>query len=61
MTVINKSVFCRNLDNARLLGHPVYMDRQQRSVAIMIEVTSRQVDCTHFNSDYSQVPAFALQ
>ena len=24
MTVINKSVFCRNLDGARLLGHPVY-------------------------------------
>ena len=23
MTVINKSVFCRNLDGARLLGHPV--------------------------------------
>ena len=25
MTVINKSVFCRNLDGARLLGHPVYI------------------------------------
>ena len=39
----------------------IYMDRQKRSVAIMIEVTGRHVDCTHFNSDYSQVPAFALQ
>ena len=26
MTVINKSVFCRNLDGARLLGHPVYCE-----------------------------------
>ena len=26
MTVINKSVFCRNLNGARLLGHPVYSD-----------------------------------
>ena len=25
MIVINKSVFCGNLDGARLLGHPVYM------------------------------------
>ena len=24
MIVINKSVFCGNLDGARLLGHPVY-------------------------------------
>ena len=24
MIVINKSVFCGNLDDARLLGHPVY-------------------------------------
>ena len=26
----------------------------------MIEVTSRHTDCTHFNSDYSPMPAVAL-
>ena len=27
----------------------------------MIEVTSRHTECTYFNSDYSQMPAVALQ
>ena len=31
------------------------MDRHLRSVAIMIEVTSRHTECTHFNLDYSQM------
>ena len=31
MTVINKSVFCRNLDGARLLGHPVYLVKKNKS------------------------------
>ena len=31
-----------------------------RSVAIMIEVTSRHTEFTHFNSDYSQMSAVAL-
>ena len=36
------------------------MDRHLRSVAIMIDVTSRQMECAHFNSDYSRMPAVAL-
>ena len=31
------------------------------SVAITIEVTSRHMECTRFNLDYSQMPAVALQ
>ena len=27
----------------------------------MIEVTSRHMECTHFNTDYSRMPAVALQ
>ena len=27
----------------------------------MIEVTSRYMECTHFNLDFSQMPAVALQ
>ena len=37
------------------------MDRHLRSVAIMIEVTSRHMECTHFNSDYCRMPAVAQQ
>ena len=37
------------------------MDRHLRAVAIMIEVTSCHMKCTHFNPDYSQLPAVALQ
>ena len=37
------------------------MDRHLRSVAIMIEVTSRHLECTHFYSDCSQMPAVAKQ
>ena len=39
----------------------LYMDRHLRSVAIMIEVTSRHMVCTHFNLDYSQMAAVAQQ
>ena len=35
------------------------MDRHLRLVAIMIEVTSRHAKCTHFNLDYSRMPAVA--
>ena len=38
-----------------------YTERHLCSVAIMIEVTSRHLECIHFNSDYSQMPAVALQ
>ena len=40
----------------------LYMEHPHRSVglAIMIEVTSCHMECTHFNLDYSQVPAVAL-
>ena len=37
------------------------MDRHLRSVAIVIEVTSRHMECTRFNLDYSRIPAVALQ
>ena len=37
------------------------MDRHLLSVAIMIEVTSRRMECTHFNLDYSRMHAVALQ
>ena len=39
----------------------LYMDRHLRSVAIMIEVTSHHMECTHFNLDYSQMPAVVRQ
>ena len=37
----------------------LYMDRHLRSVAIMIEVTSWHMKCTHFNLNYSRMPAIA--
>ena len=37
------------------------MYRHLRSVAIMIEVTSRHMECTHVNLDYSRMPAVAQQ
>ena len=37
------------------------MERHLRSVAIMIEVISRHMECTHFNLDYSRMPAVAQQ
>ena len=37
------------------------MERHLRSVAIMIEVTSLHMECTHFNLDCSQMPAVAPQ
>ena len=39
----------------------LYIDRHLRPVAIMIEVTSRHMECTDFNLVYSQMPAVALQ
>ena len=39
----------------------IYIYRHLRSVDIMIEVTSRHMECTHFNLDYSQMPAVAQQ
>ena len=39
----------------------LYMDRHLHSVAIKIEVTSHRIERTHFNLDYSQMPAVALQ
>ena len=37
-----------------------YMERHPSTVAIMIEV-SCHMECAYFNSDYSQMPACALQ
>ena len=39
----------------------LHMDCHLRSVAIMVDVTSRQMDCTHCKLDYSRMPAVALQ
>ena len=37
------------------------MKRHLRQKAIMLEATSRCTWCTHFNSDYRQLPAVAPQ
>ena len=37
------------------------MGRHLRLVAIMIEVTSRHKECTHFNSNYRRMPVVVLQ
>ena len=37
------------------------MGRHLRSIVVMIEVTSRHVECTNFNLVYSQMSAVALQ
>ena len=37
------------------------MDRHLPSVAIMIEVTNRHMECTHFNLEYSRMPTVAPQ
>ena len=39
----------------------LYMDRHLRSIAIMIEVTSRHVEYTHFDLDCSRMTAVAQQ
>ena len=60
---------CSNLSNfnykSQVESRPqhmaLYMDRHLRSLAIVIEVTSHHTECTHFNLDYSQMPAVALQ
>ena len=58
---------CSNLINykpqveSRQQHLALYMDRFRPTVAIMIKVTSRRGECTLFNSDYSQLPAVALQ
>ena len=39
----------------------LYMERHLRSAAIIMEMTSRHTECTHFNLYYSQIPAAALQ
>ena len=60
---------CSNLSNfnhkpqveSRQQHLALYMDRQLRLAAIVIEVTSRHTECTHFNLDYSQMLAVAPQ
>ena len=39
----------------------LYMDRHLRSVVTMKEATSRHMQCTHFNFNYSQIPAVPQQ
>ena len=61
--------YCSNLSNfnykqqveSRQQHLALYMDRHLHSLAIMIEVTSRHTECTHFNLDYSRMPPVALQ
>ena len=60
---------CSNLSNfnskpqteSRQQHLGLYMDRHLYLVTIMIEVTSRHMECTHFNPDNSQMPAVAQQ
>ena len=60
---------CSNLSNfnykPQTEGHQQHlashMERQLLTVAIMIEVSSRYMKCTHFDLDCSQMPAVALQ
>ena len=60
---------CSNLNNFNYKSQAespqqhlaLYMDRHLRSVAMEIEVTSHLMECTHFNLDYSRMPAVALQ
>ena len=61
--------YCSNLSNfnykPQTESHQqqlaLHMDRHLRSVAIMIEVTSRHMECTYFNSNYNRMPAVSLQ
>ena len=39
----------------------IYGSRHLRSAAIVIEVTSRHTECTHFNLDFSRMSVIALQ
>ena len=39
----------------------LYTENHARSAAIMIEETSRHMECTYFNLDYSQMPAVVRQ
>ena len=59
-----KEYTCSNLNykpqaESRQQHLVLYMDRHLRSTAVMIEVTGRHMECTHFNLDYSQIPAVA--
>ena len=56
--------YCSNLSNkpqaeSRQQHLALYMDHHIHSVAVMIEVTSRHMECTYFNLDYSRKPAVA--
>ena len=59
---------CRNLSNfsykseaeSQQQHFALYMDRHLRSVTIMIKVSSRHMQCTHFKPSNSRMPAVAL-
>ena len=55
MIVINKSVFCRNLDGARLLGHPVYGDFNYDLLQVENKYTSKFIDTMFDHCFYSMV------
>ena len=39
----------------------LYVERHQQVAAVMMEVISCHIECTHLNSEYSHMPAEALQ
>ena len=59
---------CCNLSNfnyklqveSRQQHQALYIDSHLRLVGMIIEVTSRHMECTYFNLDYSRIPAVAL-
>ena len=52
---------CKPQVESRQQHLALYMDRRLRSVAILIEVTSRRMECTHLNVNYSWTPAVVQQ
>ena len=66
---LNSNYLCSNLSNfnyklqteSQQQHLALYMECHLRSVAIMIEVTSRHMECTYFNLNSGQMPAVALQ
>ena len=59
---------CSNLSNfyykpqieSRQQHLALYMDRRLHALALMVEVTSRHMEYTHFDLDYNQMPDVAL-
>ena len=52
---------CKPQVESRQQHLALYVDCHLCPLAIMIEVTTRHTECTHFHLDYSRLPAVALQ